>query len=69
MVISPEGLGPENDCVAEAQRRFETTDSSSRRIECPSSIIPQMSDSNKNLVLGPRLVKGTKTDWPTGHRS
>jgi hypothetical protein len=24
-----------------------------------------MSDSNKNLVMGPRWGRDTKTDWPT----
>jgi hypothetical protein len=29
----------------------------------------QLSDSNKNVVLGPRLVLDTKRDWPTDRRS
>jgi hypothetical protein len=30
---------------------------------------PQWSDSNKNLVISPRLGLDTKTDWPTDRRS
>jgi hypothetical protein len=30
---------------------------------------PQLSDSNKNLVLGPRWVLHSKTDRPTDRRS
>jgi hypothetical protein len=35
----------------------------------PTSTNPQLSDSNKNLVLGPQMGPATKTDWPTDRRS
>jgi hypothetical protein len=31
MIISPSGLGAENDCAGEYQQQFETTDPSSRQ--------------------------------------
>jgi hypothetical protein len=33
--------------------------------ERPTSTNPQMSDSNKNLVVSPRWVLYSKLDWPT----
>jgi hypothetical protein len=35
----------------------------------PHQTNPQLSDSNQNLVMGPRWVPDTKTDWPTDRRS
>jgi hypothetical protein len=40
--------------------------SSERR---PTSTKPQLSDSNKNLVISPRWVLDTKTYWPTDRPS
>jgi hypothetical protein len=34
-----------------------------------TSTNPQLSDSNKNLVVSPRWVLYSKTDWPTDRRS
>jgi hypothetical protein len=39
------------------------------RESSPTSTNPQLSDSNKNLVISPRWVLDTKTDWPTDRRS
>jgi hypothetical protein len=43
------------------------TDPSSRQRERPTSTNPLLSDSNENLVVSPRRVLYSKTDWPT-HR-
>jgi hypothetical protein len=32
-------------------------------------MVPQLSESNRNLVMGPRWVPNTKRDWPTDRRS
>jgi hypothetical protein len=37
--------------------------------EFPTSTNPQLSGSNKVLVVSPRWVPYCKTDWPTDHRS
>jgi hypothetical protein len=42
---------------------------SSLQRERPTAKNPQLSDSNKNLVVSPRWVLDTKTDWPTDRRS
>jgi hypothetical protein len=68
MVASPTGLGPENDCAGEDQQQLQTTHPSSRQRERPTSTNPQLSDSNKNLVLSSRWVLYSKTEWPTDHR-
>jgi hypothetical protein len=43
--------------------------SSSRQRERPTSPNPQLSDSNKNLVVSPRWMFYSKTHWPTDRRS
>jgi hypothetical protein len=45
------------------------TDASSRQRERRTSTNPQLSDSHKVLVLSPRRVLYSKTDWPTERRS
>jgi hypothetical protein len=65
MVASPTGLGPEYDCSGEGQQQLYTTDPSSRQRERSTSTSPKMSDSNKDLVVSPRRVLYSKTDWPT----
>jgi hypothetical protein len=37
--------------------------------ERPTSTNPQLSDSNKNLVVSPRWMLYTKTHWPTDCRT
>jgi hypothetical protein len=39
------------------------------RPDLSSERAPQLSDSNKNLVISPRWVLHTKIDWPTDRRS
>jgi hypothetical protein len=65
MVISPAGLVPETDFAGEDQQQLQTTDPSSCQRWRPTSANPQLSDSNENLVLGPRWVLDNKRDWPT----
>jgi hypothetical protein len=65
MVMSPAGLRPENDLAGEDQQQLHTTDPSFRQRGRPISIKPQLSDSNKNLVLGRKWMLDTKIDWPT----
>jgi hypothetical protein len=69
MVTSPPGLGPENDCTAEGQQQLQMTDPASRQRKCPTLTNPQLSECNKNLVVSPRWVLYSKTDWPTDRRS
>jgi hypothetical protein len=33
--------------------------------ECPIQTNPKLSDNNKDLVVNPRWVLYSKTDWPT----
>jgi hypothetical protein len=69
MVTSPRGLGPENDCAGEHQQQLQTGDPFSCQRGRPTSTNPQLSDSIKNLVVSPRWVLDTKTDWPTDCRT
>jgi hypothetical protein len=69
MVASHTGLGPENDFAGEGQQKLSTTDPPSGQRERPTSTNPQLSDSNQNLVVSPRWVLYSKTDWPTDLRS
>jgi hypothetical protein len=55
MVTGPAGLVPENYCAGEAQP--------SRKIGRPTPIDPQLSDSNKSLVLGKSCGLEEKIDW------
>jgi hypothetical protein len=69
MVANPTGLGPESDFAGEGQQQLYTTDPSSGQREPPTSTNPQLADSNKNVVVSPRWVLYSKTDWPTDRRS
>jgi hypothetical protein len=69
MATSPMGLGPKNDCAGEGQQELQTTDPSSRQRGCSKSTNPQLSESNKDLVVSPKWVLYSKTDWPTDRRS
>jgi hypothetical protein len=69
MVLSPAGLGPENDCAGEDQQQLQTTDPPSRQRGRPTTRNLQLSNSNKNLVLVPRQGLDIETDWPTDYRS
>jgi hypothetical protein len=53
MVIISVGLEPEKDCAGEAQQQMNTRDPSSLQIGLPISTNPQLSESKKNLVIGP----------------
>jgi hypothetical protein len=64
--MSPVVIGAENDFACEGQ---QTEDPSPRQSGRPSSTNPQLSDSNINLILGPRWVLDTKTDCLTDRRS
>jgi hypothetical protein len=69
MIVGPMGFGPENDCAGEGQQLLYRTDPSSRQRKRPTSTNPQLSDSNKNLVVSPVWLLYSKTDWPTDRRS
>jgi hypothetical protein len=69
MATSPTGLGPKNDCAVEDQQQLYTTGPSYCLRERPTSTNPQLSNSNKSLVVSPRWVLYSKTDWPTDRRS
>jgi hypothetical protein len=62
-------IGGKYDCADLGQKQFYTTDLSSRQRGRPTSTKRQLFDSNKSLLLGPRWVLDTKTDWPTDRRS
>jgi hypothetical protein len=67
MVVSPTGLGPEKTALARASRSFKD-----RRVlwsEKAPHINRPATDSNKNLVLGPRWELDTKIDWLTVGRN
>jgi hypothetical protein len=44
---------------------WQTTDPFSRQRERPTSTSLQLSNSNKDLILSPRWVLYSKTDWST----
>jgi hypothetical protein len=54
MVASSTEVEHENDSAGEGQQPLLTTDPSSRQRERPTSRNPQLSDSNKILVVNPR---------------
>jgi hypothetical protein len=65
MVASPKALGPENDCAGEGQQELQTIDPSFRLRGGRTSTNPQLSDGNKNMVISPRWVLYSKSDWQT----
>jgi hypothetical protein len=65
MVTSAKGLGPKKECAGEDPQHKQKTNPSSRQRERPTSTSLQLSDSNKDLVISPRWVLYTKTDWQT----
>jgi hypothetical protein len=69
MVTSLKGLGAEKDYAGESPQHIQKTDPSSRQAEPFTLTNPQLSDSNKNMVVILRWVLDTKTDWPTDRRS
>jgi hypothetical protein len=73
MVLSPAGLRPEWDCAGEDQQQQQITDPSFRQRGRYKITNPQLSEENfkkkEKLVVGPRWVPDTKTDWPTDCRS
>jgi hypothetical protein len=69
MATSPTGLGPENDCAGEDQYQLQTADPSSRQRGRPKPTNPQLSDNNQDLVVSPKWVLCSKTDWPADRRS
>jgi hypothetical protein len=69
MATSPMGLEPENDCDGEGQQELLTTDPASRQRGRPKTTNPQLSDNNKDLVVSPKWVLYSKTDWPADRRS
>jgi hypothetical protein len=71
MVASPKGLGPEKDCAGKGQQH--TYKRQTRPLVREGA--PQEQDrnychtSNKDLVVSPKWVLYSKTDWPTDRRS
>jgi hypothetical protein len=59
------GLGPENDCAGRLSSSCELQTPFTCQKGRPTSSNLQLSESNKNLVMGPRWVPDRKTDWPT----
>jgi hypothetical protein len=64
MVASPKVLGPEKDCAAKGQQHIQMADHSSRQRGRPTRTTPQLSNSNKYLVMSPRWGSTpTLTEW------
>jgi hypothetical protein len=68
MVTRPKGLGPKKDYAGKGQQHIQKTDPPSRQRERLTSTSLQLSESNKDLVLSPRWVLCSKTDWLTARR-
>jgi hypothetical protein len=69
MAASPKGLGPEKDCAGKGHQELQTADPSSRQRGRPKPTNPQLSDNNQVLVVSPKWVLCSKTDWPADRRS
>jgi hypothetical protein len=69
MVSSFKGLGPEKDCAGKGQQHIQKTDPSTRQRGHPKSRNRQLSDNNQDLVVSPKWVLCSKTDWPADRRS
>jgi hypothetical protein len=69
MVACPKLLGPETDCAGKGQQQLQTTDPSSRQRGRPKATNPQLPNNNKDLVVSPKWVLFSKTDWPADRRS
>jgi hypothetical protein len=69
MAASPKGLGPEKDCAGKGQQQLQTADPSSRQRGRSKPTNPQLSDNNQDLVVSPKWVLSSKTDWPADRRS
>jgi hypothetical protein len=72
--MSPVGLRSEKGCAGDALQKLKITDPTSRQRGRTTSTNPQLSNDNScegggKLVVGPRWVPDTKTDWPTDRRS
>jgi hypothetical protein len=65
MVMNPAGLGPENDCTGEKSSSSKLMTHPFVKEGAPHKRNPRLSDSNKNLAMGPNWVPDTKIDWPT----
>jgi hypothetical protein len=64
MAMSPVGLGQENDWAGEAKDNCKPQAHPFVREGAPHKNKSEI-DGNKNLVMGPRLVFDTETDWLT----
>jgi hypothetical protein len=62
MVMSPAGLGPENDCVGEGQQLSKTTDPSSHERGCYIRTITSSVQLNKKILVVDLKGLGAKTN-------
>jgi hypothetical protein len=70
MVTIPKGLGAERDYAGEGQQHIKKTDPSSCQRGRPTKTRPQLSESNKYLVMSPRWGSTPRlTDWLTVSRN
>jgi hypothetical protein len=65
MVASPKGLGPEKHCAGKGQQQIQKRDPSSRQKGSPTKKRPQLSSSNRYLVMNPTW----ETYWLTDRQS
>jgi hypothetical protein len=69
MVARPKGLGPEKDCAGNGQQHIQKTDPTSRQRGRPTRTDRNYHTGNKDLVVSPKWVLCSKTDWPADRRS
>jgi hypothetical protein len=62
--MSPKRLGTENECTCKTSSKHKLQPHHLVR-GCPTTTNLQLYDGNKKLVMGPRRVPDTKTEWLT----
>jgi hypothetical protein len=65
MVSSPKGLGPEKDCAGKGQQQTRPL----VREDAPQEQDRNSHTSNKDLVVSPKWVLYSKTDWQADRQS
>jgi hypothetical protein len=64
MVMSPAGLGPENECAVEDQQLLLSTDPSSRQRECCiRTMTARVQLQKKIMVVSLKGLAPRRTDW------
>jgi hypothetical protein len=69
MVARSKGLGPKKDCAGKASSIYKSQTRPLVREGAPQEQDRNCHTSNKDLVVSPKCVLYTKTDWPADRRS